>query len=90
MASLIEIISQDTRRVVVDSTGFTEKFDFRLEFTPSEATTWHVAAPLAPSEPGAGVPIGTALQQQLGLRLQPAKRQVEVLVIDHVERPSEN
>lgn len=79
MPKLVEIISREAGRVVIDNTGFTGKFDFRLEFAAAQL-----------SEPGAGVPIAAALRQQLGLRLQPARRQVEVLVIDRVERPSAN
>jgi uncharacterized protein (TIGR03435 family) len=83
MAKLLQLSSEDVHRPVVDKTGFTEKFDIHLEFAPSDALANPVAEP-------PGLSIFTALREQLGLRLESAKRPVEVLVIDHVERPSEN
>jgi bla regulator protein blaR1 len=79
-------------RPVIDTTGITGRFDIHLEFTPDENT------PRLPpsgdvadvSDPGAGQSILTALQRQLGLKLVPAKGPREFIVIDHVERPSEN
>ena len=62
-------------RVVVDRTGLTGRFDFTLNFAPEGSTDTD-----APS-------IFTALQEQLGLKLQPARGPVEVLVVDFVERP---
>jgi uncharacterized protein (TIGR03435 family) len=83
MAKLIELISDDVHRTVVDKTGFTEKFDLHLEFAPSDAM-------INPAAEQPGVSMFTALREQLGLRLEAAKRPVEVLAIDHVEKPSEN
>ncbi len=80
MPKLIEVISSDVRRTVVDKTGFTEKFDLHLEFAPGDST----------GAPDAAPSIFTALQQQLGLRLESSKQAVEVLVIEHVEKASEN
>jgi uncharacterized protein (TIGR03435 family) len=84
-------------RPVIDKTGITGMFDFHLEFAPDE-TTAGVASPFAPvggpqggpSDPAGGPSIFTALQNQLGLKLESAKASGEFLVIDHVERPSEN
>jgi uncharacterized protein (TIGR03435 family) len=94
MPTLIESISADVGGIIVDKTGFTEKFDFRLEFAPGPGALG-APAPVTPGESGASanlssVSIFTALQEQLGLRLVSTKGPVEVLVIDHVERPSEN
>jgi uncharacterized protein (TIGR03435 family) len=62
----------------------TGKYDIELEWTPDGALRQS-------PPPDAGPPsIVTALQQQLGLKLESAKRPVEILVIDHIERPSEN
>jgi bla regulator protein blaR1 len=85
MPKLIEMLSGEVGATVVDKTGFTEKFDFRLEFASEQAVG---VGPEAVS-PG-DLSIFAALQEQLGLQLKPAKGPVEVLVIDHVERPSEN
>jgi uncharacterized protein (TIGR03435 family) len=81
MPKLIEILSDTVGRTIIDKTGFTGTFDVRLEFAPDEAISSGLSS---------GPSIFTALQEQLGLRLEGAKGPVEVLVIDHVERPSEN
>ncbi len=73
-------------RPVIDKTGITGRFDFHLEYAPDEATPFLPAAP----DPAGGPSIFTALQEQLGLKLEPAKGPGEFRVIDSVERPSEN
>lgn len=75
--------SGDIGRRVVDQTGLTGLWDFSLEAAPPVQTT-----------PKDGVPAGQtlleAIQEQLGIKLKPAGAVVSVLVVDHVERPSEN
>ena len=73
-------------RPVIDKTGLTGLFDFHLEYAPEQASTDGVALPADL----AGASILTAIQQQLGLKLPRAKGPGEYLVIDHVERPSDN
>jgi uncharacterized protein (TIGR03435 family) len=68
-------------RPLVDQTGLTGRYDISLRYTPDET---HSTDPNAP--PG----LFTAIQEQLGLKLQPLKAPVDVLVIDAVQRPSEN
>jgi uncharacterized protein (TIGR03435 family) len=68
-------------RPVVDQTGLTGKYDLRLKWTPDEVATQNTDAP-----PG----FLTAIQEQLGLKLVATKAPVDVMVIDRVERPSEN
>jgi uncharacterized protein (TIGR03435 family) len=73
-------------RPVIDRTGLAVGFDLHLK--------WSIEAP-ASAGPGttddsAGLSIFTALKEQLGLKLESAKGPVEILVIDHVEKPSEN
>jgi uncharacterized protein (TIGR03435 family) len=70
--------NRDIGKVVVDKTGLTGKFDFELEWAPAQAET----------DDHAG--IFTALQEQLGLKLESAKVPVEAVVIDRAEKPSEN
>ncbi len=70
-------------RPVVDQTGLEGKFDFSLEWTPEDTS-----ADAAIGESGAN--FRDALENQLGLKLIPTKGPVEILVIDHIERPSEN
>ena len=72
--------------------------DIHLTFTPDEATPGYgLAGPGGPPRRGdnppsdqSGPTIFAALQEQMGLKLESVKSQVETLVIDHVERPSEN
>jgi uncharacterized protein (TIGR03435 family) len=73
------------RRPVIDKVGMAGRFNFRLTFAPDENTPL-----LRRSENDSGPSIFTALQEQLGLKLEPAKGPHDFLVIDSVERPSEN
>ena len=71
-------------RPLIDETGLTGGFDFSIEWTPPEDMG-------QPGDVGSfGAPFREALKKQLGLRLEPHKGPVEVLVIDHVEQPSAN
>jgi uncharacterized protein (TIGR03435 family) len=80
-------------RPLVNKTGINGRFSFRLDFS-ADATPRGVVPPGGPLPPDASDPMGpsifTAVQEQLGLKLEPAKVPAEFLVIDHVERPSEN
>jgi uncharacterized protein (TIGR03435 family) len=86
-------------RPVVDKTGLTGRFNVHLEFVPPRpvgpiflngqempAPAPGAEAPVEPSGPS----IFTALQKQVGLRLSPGKDPLDVIVVDRVERPSEN
>jgi bla regulator protein BlaR1 len=74
-------------RPVIDRTGLSGKFDFRIEFTPA----FNGPAPVPNFQPDeSGPTFVEALKEQLGLKLVPQTGPVEVLVIDHVEEPSEN
>ncbi len=90
MAEFVRMLSMVLGRTVVDKTGFTDLFDVRLDFLPDEIT-----AGLPPPPPDAPNDFKTpsilsALQEQLGLRLESTKGPVEVIVIDHIERPTAN
>lgn len=82
-------------RVVIDATGLEGSYDFGLLWEPVEYGTSSAVAGV--SQPagsttteGGKPPLFTAIQEQLGLKLEPRKAPVEVLVIDHVEQPSPN
>ena len=79
---------QDLGRAVVDRTGLSGKFDFSLNWTPEPNRPTPLGAD-APPDTG-GTTLIEALKEQLGLKLEPAKAQIQILVIDHVERPSPN
>ncbi len=80
MKHLAGNLSSVLGRQVFDKTGLPGYYDFKLEFTP-EGT---------PPDRTTGPSLYTALQEQLGLKVESAKGPVEILVIDHAEKPSEN
>jgi uncharacterized protein (TIGR03435 family) len=80
-------LAQLQGRVVLNKTGLTGRYDLTLRWTPDDAPP-----PMLNGAPDANAPPGllTAIQEQLGLKLEPSKGPVEVLVIDHIEQPSPN
>jgi uncharacterized protein (TIGR03435 family) len=93
MAEFARMLAMLMGRPVIDRTGFKEELDVHLSFTPDESTQGLPgASPGAMS--GASDPnkpdIFAALQEQMGLKLTSSKGPVEILVIDHVERPTAN
>jgi uncharacterized protein (TIGR03435 family) len=98
MESLVEMLTQQIGVTVQDNTGLTGKYDYTLSWMPDE-DSWHLMGlPIPgpppegsePSQQPAGPSIFTAIEEQLGLKLEPRKAPVEVFVIDHVEQPSPN
>jgi uncharacterized protein (TIGR03435 family) len=81
IATLADQLARVVGRPVVDKTGTAGRFDLTLKWTPDNG---------APQPDSEGPSIFTAIQEQLGLKLEPAKSAVMVLVIDHVEMPSAN
>jgi uncharacterized protein (TIGR03435 family) len=79
-------------RPVIDKTGIADLFQIRLHFSPDDSPERRSAVdPTTPAAAPPDVPgIFQAIQEQLGLKLVPAKGPVDVLVIDHIERPTEN
>jgi uncharacterized protein (TIGR03435 family) len=86
---LSRALGSDLDRIVINRTAIAGKFDFHLEFAPDE-TTPVLKSWLAAADPSGGPSIFIAIQQQLGLKLESAKGPREFLVIDSIERPSEN
>jgi uncharacterized protein (TIGR03435 family) len=91
LADLAQQLMLVTRRVVLDTTAITGEFNYSFEFAPSD------------DQPGvremranarfpflSGPSIFTALEEHLGLKLEASRAPVEVLIIDHAERPTEN
>ncbi len=86
MVSVLQMVVLD--RPVLDKTGLTGNFDFDLVWTPDETQFGGKGASM-PGDPNAPN-IFTAMQEQLGLKLEAQKALVDVLVIDSVEKPTEN
>ena len=79
-------------RPVVDQTNLPGKWDFLLKWTPDESQFGGMGIKVPPPSDAADAPppLYTAIQEQIGLKLDAEKAQVPVLVIDHVDKPSEN
>jgi uncharacterized protein (TIGR03435 family) len=92
IAQVVQLLAQFTGRPVVDKSGLTGLYDFDLKWAPESGA----GGPLGPPPPGASVPaidpdapnIYTAVQEQLGLKLENTRGPVDVVVIDRIEKPS--
>ncbi|MGB6472753.1 MAG: M56 and DUF3738 domain-containing protein [Candidatus Sulfotelmatobacter sp.] len=92
IASLVHLLSQQLGRTVLDKTGLTGKYDFTLKWVPDESQGPPGPPRMdnAPPPDSSGPSLFTAIQEQLGLKLEAQKGPVEILVIDHAAKPSEN
>jgi uncharacterized protein (TIGR03435 family) len=79
MRSITAMLGTQLHDPVIDKTGLTGTYDFTLQFNLDNS-----------SDPDAYPPLTTALQEELGLKLESVKGPLDTLVIDHVEKPSEN
>jgi uncharacterized protein (TIGR03435 family) len=79
-------------RPVLDKTGLTGRFDFNLDWTPDDSQFGGRGASIPPPTDASNAPANlyTALEEQIGLKLEAAKAPAEVIVIDHSEKPSQN
>jgi len=80
MTLIAEELSLITGRVVVDKTNLADRYDLKLEWTADDAPATDNSAPS----------LFTAIQEQLGLKLEAAKEPIPVLVIDHIDLPTAN
>lgn len=83
MGMLVEVLSGQMNTEVSDETGLTGNYDFTLQYSGTVPGT-------ESSDPNAWPLLINALPAQLGLKLEPAKGAVDVVVIDHIEKPSAN
>lgn len=79
-------------RPVVDKTGLQGRWDFTIRWTPDESqfAGMGVRVPPPSNDPDAPPGLFTAMQEQLGLKMESTRAPVEVLVVDRIEKPSEN
>jgi uncharacterized protein (TIGR03435 family) len=93
MSRIAQVLTQSVGRPVIDKTGLTGYFDFTLQWTPqpgSEMPIRPAGEPPAPPPPAAdpdGPNLFTAVQEQLGLKLESTRGPVEVIVIDRLDKP---
>ena len=94
MKMLASTLSRQLGRTVIDETGLTGNYDYKLDWTPDDATPAMAKADSAASgddAPGStGPSLLTAVQEQLGLKLEASKGQADVIVIDQIQQPSPN
>jgi uncharacterized protein (TIGR03435 family) len=79
-------------RPVLDHTGIDGKFDFTLNWTPDDSQFTTLGVKVPPPTDAANAPpnLYTAVQEQLGLKLEATKAPADVLVVDHAEKPTDN
>jgi len=94
IAQLTNVLARFVNRTVVDQTGLAGNYDLDLQWTPDQMPQGRgdppPGAPALPSIDPNGPSIFTAVQEQLGLKLESTKGPVSVVVIDHVEHPTED
>lgn len=91
MRFLALTLSRQLDRTVIDETGLKGTYEFELKWVPDFPGNSPPATPDQPQPvPQEGPSIFTAIEEQLGLKLEPAKGPVEILIIDHAEKASEN
>jgi uncharacterized protein (TIGR03435 family) len=94
LLALTQALSRVVDRPVVDKTGLSGNFDFTLVFAPDQSSSMPGPPPGVAAPPVAAIAdapvLPTALQEQLGLKLESERAPINYLVIDRVERPTEN
>jgi uncharacterized protein (TIGR03435 family) len=89
VAALVPPLTQQLGRIVVDKTGLAGQYDVDLRWTPDD-TSSPIGGQSGPGPDSTAPSIFTAIQEQLGLKLESRKAPVDVLVVDHVEAPAAN
>jgi uncharacterized protein (TIGR03435 family) len=91
------MLSNEVDLPVVDRTGLTARFDVHIEYVPNRQITGPATLngaptdlPEAAADPTAGPSIFSALEGQLGLKLTPGKAPLDIIIVDHAEKPTEN
>jgi uncharacterized protein (TIGR03435 family) len=95
LSPFLNILSRTVGRPIIDKTGLSGRYEFTLKWTPDPNQAPMMGAPRpageeAPPPDTSGPSLFTAIQEQLGLKLEPQKAPLDVFVVQHVERPSEN
>jgi uncharacterized protein (TIGR03435 family) len=88
MTILSAVLSRLTNRMVIDKTGLSDRYDGSLEFTPEPMMLPPNLPPGAPASPPDAPSLFTALKEQLGLKLEPGRGPVDVVVVDRIEHPT--
>jgi len=83
-------LTEQMRLPVIDQTGIKGSFDFSMDWVPEERSPGPPEGEPSAASDLSGPSILTALREQLGLKLEAGKGSVEVLIVDHAQKPSEN
>ena len=84
-SQLAQLLSRVVNRPVIDETGLTERYSYFLSYAPISSQTSEHPADSGPPD------IFTAVEEQLGLKLQAGRSLVDIVAVDHIERmPTEN
>jgi uncharacterized protein (TIGR03435 family) len=86
MQDLANSLQGQLKRPVTDATGLTAKYNFTLNFSMEGLDLGSGRIPVSPGDVEPPPDIFTALQSQLGLKLEPKKGPVDLIVIDHIEK----
>jgi uncharacterized protein (TIGR03435 family) len=87
---LVGLLASQVGRPIIDKTNLAGTYDFSLKFAPPQPTSVAAGANADSATEPVGPSLFTAIQEQLGLKLESTKGPVEVLVIDSVQKPTEN
>jgi uncharacterized protein (TIGR03435 family) len=90
MPYVATMLENEVHRKVVDRTGLTGAYDFTLTWTPDQPGNVETGGSALPSGDDSAPSIFTAVQEQLGLKLEASKGPVDVIVVDQVEKPEAN
>jgi len=92
LSGLVDTLSRELHRTIVDKTGLTGKYDITLQIPREEhnAPGDDPTGSASPPPDASGPTLFTIVEEELGLKLNSTKGPVKTLVIDHIERPSEN
>src|SRR5262249_48060089 len=90
IGKLAGILSMALDRVVIDQTGLKGNYNFELKWTPDESQPRGLDSPDAAASDPSGPSLFTAVQEQLGLKLEAKKAPVDLFTIDRAEKASEN
>lgn len=90
LAGVLALIPDLSDRLIQDQTGIKGSYDFVLHFSPQNVAPGPAGSPTTAAADSSAPSIFTALEEQLGLRLESTKGPVDIYTIDHIEEPSPN
>ena len=92
ISDLVEWTRRSFDRPLLDKTGLTGGFDFSMDYEmpPTPGASAEALAAMSATDIDTGVPIAASFREQLGLKVVRAREQVEILVMEHAEKPSGN